>query len=116
MFRRVADVGPYEGANASVREGLRQLQAAVGSNKTIPVQALLVDAVRCVDVSTEVKWADGAEDHALLCEHAYHKILFQRTGSARINPHAALARRCRTRDPGSVVLAGDDLWRHDFLS
>src|SRR5580704_7699623 len=116
MFRRVADVGPYESADASVREGLRQLQAAAGSNETIPVQAVLVHAVRRVDVSTEVKWADGAEDHALLSEHAHRKVLFQRTGSARINPHAALARWCRTRDPGSVVLAGDDLWRHDFLS
>src|SRR5277367_3241897 len=115
MFSRIPDIGPYEGADASVCEGLRQLQAAAGSNKTIPVQTVLINAVGCVDVSAEVKWADGAEDQALLSEHPYRKVLFQRTGSTRINPHTALTRWCRTCDPWSGVLAGDDLWRPDLL-
>src|ERR1700730_1019456 len=98
MFDRVSDVGPCEAVDAFPAKCLHQLESTACTSEPIPVEAVLVKAVGCVDIRPKVKWADGADDQALFSEHTNRKVFFKRAGSTRVNPHAALGRWCRSRD------------------
>src|ERR1700730_10191817 len=98
MFDRVSDVGPCEAVDAFPAKCLHQLESTTCTSEPVPVEAVLVKAVGCVEVRTEVKWADGADDQALFSEHTNREVFFKRAGATGINPQAALTRRCRRRD------------------
>src|SRR5580704_10909961 len=113
MFGRVPNVGPREAVDAFPAKGLHQLEPTTGPSEPVPVQAVLVKAVGCVDVRTKVKWADGAHDQALFSEHTNCEVFFKRARATGINPHAALTGGCRRRDVWSGIPIGDDSRGHD---
>src|ERR1700720_2187631 len=115
MFEGVPNVGPGEAADAFPRECFHQLEATTCTSEAVPVQTVLVKAVGCVDVRTKVKWADGADDQTLFAEDTHREVLFERAGSTRIDPHAALGRWRSACDVWSGISGGDDPWSHDLL-
>src|ERR1035438_5221660 len=116
MFDRIPDVGPREAVDTFEAKSFHELEHANGTSEAVPVQAVLVHAFGGVDVRTQIKWTEGTDDHALFSEDADREVFFKRAGATGIEPHAALASRCGSRDVWSGIPVGDDFWGHDLLS